>query len=738
MNSLSLKSETESKNTLISNVQDIIKCYICLGKIKNPCMCPKCQKLTCEECIEKWLIEKKNQCPHCRMTLNYNQIIHVSFMTDVANYIEKINKSKKNEEQELCSKHQIQFLYFCSECNEALCSDCYMFEDKHKKHKIKKLTDIYKDHLYLIKKEKDELDIEENSLRKSLKEINDKIIDIGNSKYKKIKDMDELFRNIRNQIQIQSQEVISNLLLNKQEIENKLKEIEENMKNFSYQLKNASKIEIINQSSNLIQTLKEIKTKINTIKNPNNYSSLNNFSLIIQNPLVPKYESGIFEVKNFLSIKTDKVMYSQEMRINGLIWKMKLYPKGNATSKGEYISIFLELQSGVNESSKYYYILEMINFKKKKNYYQEYSSNFTNGECWGYSKFYRIDKIKEDGFLNENGNLVIKVYIRPESFEQLSRDLKGYIEILENKINSSGTNDEEDFKRNTRNISLNDLPFAKDFLIDLNDDKKNNEKSLDDCGLVKNNFFNKENKKNNKEDNNKIILTTKINNNYSDYVSNTTSNNNNNLNGNNNSNNINVFNSERKEKKFEYKKNKIQTNINNINNNNIFNHINHSNSNLNNNNVILPTNNLNNMKLLNMAKIEMSLDSEEEPKKNEDPFLIPKENNSVLSDDSFGVIVDSLKFGDENKSKRKFTDDKFNELNNNINYEYNNLVKNLKKKDYDGNNNYDKKYLGYMAYLNYGNGNNGQNSINTDNNSNYGKIQNPGYDYDEFKKKYYK
>ena len=59
MNSLSLKSETESKNTLISNVQDIIKCYICLGKIKNPCMCPKCQKLTCEECIEKWLIEKK-------------------------------------------------------------------------------------------------------------------------------------------------------------------------------------------------------------------------------------------------------------------------------------------------------------------------------------------------------------------------------------------------------------------------------------------------------------------------------------------------------------------------------------------------------------------------------------------------------------------------------------------------------------------------------------------------------
>jgi hypothetical protein len=101
-------------------------------------MCPKCQKLTCEECIEKWLLEKKNQCPHCRVTLNFNQLIHLSFMTDVANYIDKISASKKTEETEICSKHQIQNLYYCADCEMPLCSDCYMLEDKHKKHKIKK------------------------------------------------------------------------------------------------------------------------------------------------------------------------------------------------------------------------------------------------------------------------------------------------------------------------------------------------------------------------------------------------------------------------------------------------------------------------------------------------------------------------------------------------------------------------------------------------------------------------
>ena len=158
-------------------------------------------------------------------------------------------------------------------------------------------------------------------------------------------------------------------------------------------------------------------------------------------------------------------MYSPEMRIGGLFWKMKLYPKGNQTSKGEYISVFLELQSGLKEPSKYYYILEMVNFKNRRNYFMEYSSNFINGECWGYSKFYKIDKLKEDGFLNENGNLILKVHIRPESFEQLSRDLKGYIEVLEKKINDSviGEEDEEtdeegdedDDEIEERNITIN-------------------------------------------------------------------------------------------------------------------------------------------------------------------------------------------------------------------------------------------------------------------------------------------
>ena len=809
MSSIYLQSEVDTKANLSNNIQAIIKCYICLGKIKNPCMCPKCQKLTCEECIEKWLLEKKNQCPHCRVNLNFNQLIHLSFMTDVANYIDRISTNKKVEQSEICSKHEIQNLYYCDECKTPLCSDCYMLEDTHKKHKIKKINDVYKRHLELIKTEKEGLDIEENTLRKYLKDISEKIIEIGNTKYKKIKEIEDFFKNIRNQIQTQSQEVITNLLDKKQNIEEKLNEIQNYMKNFSYQIKNSSKNEIINQSNNLIKTLKEIKLKILT-ENSDIDKFPNNFTLDIKNPLVPKYESGIFEIHKFEDIKSDKVMYSQEMRIGGLIWKLKLYPKGNPTSKGEYISVFLELQSGVNEPSKYYYILELINFKKKRNYFMEYSSNFTNGECWGYSKFYKIDKLKEDGFINDNGDMIIKVHIRPESFEQLSRDLKGYIKFLENKMNESiiGEEDEEedeeggeeedelDDKNITRNNSLKDLVFAKDFLIELNknnNNKQENKKSeknenkenilmdrpnfsfdnfifnknnnINYIGINKNKISHKqeklkdkkkiiENKKaieniNIKENNNNEKNKQKIYSNNKKYNNSeivlSTKENNNNPTGIRNNNINNIYKSEKKN---------ISENIEliNSNNKNYSNNLNNINikkedkkfENKSNYEIISP---INNIKLSNLVKIDVSSDSNEEQKKiNEDPFLIPKDKDHqfLMSDDSFDFLVDSMKFPDEKKEKNNIIpEEKINDLNNNINLQYQNLIRNLdknrnkerdrnKEKDYGrlrNNNNYERNYMPFRNYYNYY-GNGQMNDVNSPS----GKFPN---DFD-YKKKYYK
>ena len=802
MSSNLFQSDSDSRSTSLNNIEAIIKCYICLGKIRNPCMCPLCQKLTCEECIEKWLLEKKSQCPHCRVNLNFNQLIHLSFMTDVANYIDKMNSSKKVEESEICEKHQIQNLYYCIECETPLCSDCYMLEENHKKHKIKKIDEVFKNHIDMIKQEKEGLDFEENTLRKYLKDIGEKIIEIGNAKYKKIKEAEEFFKNIRNQIQIQSQDVITNLLEKKQNIESKLSEIQNYSKNFSFRIKNSSKNEIISESNNLIKELKEIKLKILT-QNFDNIDKItnNNLTLTIKNPLVPKYETGIYQIKNYDKIKSEKVMYSPEMYIGGLIWKLKIYPRGNITSKGECISVFLELQSGVSEPSKYFYVLEMVNFKKRRNFFMEYSSNFSNGECWGYSNFYKIKKLKDDGFLNQDGDLVIKVHIRPESYEQLSRDLKGYIKLLDHRCKKNKQNEsimgeedeEEDEEKDDENNSSNDKnnltfnsnlelkKFTNEFFdglnLDINDNKiktkykgnkynkfsnllnMNKNHSFDEFDLNKNSIKpdrkkeqkNINNNKNLNNNNNalnqdirkkeKIINIKKSNNNSQVALS---------LNDtdNNNINKQNIFKSDRKNNNFN--NNGLNINNNNINNINSINLLNtEPEAKFKNINQMMPPNVTNKIKLSNMAKIDISFDSEEEQKKaNDDPYLIPKKKHEqfIMEDDSFDFLVDSMKFSDEPKDKKDINNnningDLFDEIKNN-NFKYMEKKKG-KEKDYgrgrnNNINNYERNYIPFRNYYNYYGNLNGQNNTNNNTfNDNSSSVKFPN-DFDVYKKKYYK
>ena len=689
-----------------SSIENIIKCTICQKKIKDPTMCPYCQKLYCEKCIQKYLFDNKSQCPLCKNSLRSSQLIQVSFMAEVANFIDKINNNKKNEELENCPKHNIQYLYYCKNCNVPLCSDCYMFEDNHKEHEIKRINDVYKEHFDIIKKEKEELDDNSEKLNRKLKDINEKIIEIGNYKYKRSKELEDTFNNLNSQLNNHSQDLINKLIKWKQNLENKIDKIEIERQNISKEIKNSTKSILITKTNNILNSIKKIKEKLNKEKDIKQNFNLN-FSNEIPNSIIPKYETAKFEINNFLDIlnnnNNNEIIYSPELRINGLIWRIKLYPKGNATAKNEYISIFLELLEGINEMSKYYYILELINFKNKNNFYQEYSSNFSNGECWGYSKFFKLSKLKEDGYIDDKGKICIKIHIRPENYFQLSRDLKNYIINLENKLNINNNNINDDNNSSseleneeTLNCSydkkFSDLDMVKSFLIDDNDKGISNIK-------INKNFHEKAKKKysdniiiNHQNKNQKFIISNENNFNLFNNTNNTI-----------NNNNINI------EILSSINENNKKSNINSINNiiNNNYNNYND------NNKISLTEHNLNFKKKYNITKnsnppsqrmnnineneinekkrfqINMSLNSKEEEdevKKFEnlqDPkLIIPKENDnqSILSEDSIMNLMDSIKAIDEKKEVK----------NNNLNY--NNYIENNRK---EVRNNYFGRYFNY-------------------------------------------
>lgn len=114
----------------------------------------------------------------------------------------------------------------------------------------------------------------------------------------------------------------------------------------------------------------------------------------------------------------NEIVYSDPPLVtkSGLSWRLKVYPNGNGIAKGNYISVFLEMLKGLPESTtqKYEYRVEMINHRNPSaQVVREFASDFEVGECWGYNRFYRIDLLDREGYLNqEDDSITLKFFVR--------------------------------------------------------------------------------------------------------------------------------------------------------------------------------------------------------------------------------------------------------------------------------------------------------------------------------------
>ena len=534
-----------------------------------------------------------------------------------------------------------------------------------------------------------------------------------------MKELDDTFKTLSIQLKTQSQDLIDKLLNWKSDLEDKIKNIDIDTDKISNEIKNSTKSELIDKSKSIIEKMKKLKDKLNYDKEINKNFNLN-LSSEIPNSIIPTYETAIFKVDNFENIKSPEVIYSPELIINGLKWRLKLYPQGNASAKYEYLSIFLELIGKVPEISKYFYILELINFKGKKNFYQEYSSNFSNGECWGYSKFFKLNHLKNDGFIDNQGRIIIKIHIRPESFSQLSRDLKNYIGNLENQINILNNNndngnlsneyDDLSFKL-SYDKSFKDLNIVKSFLI-TDYEINNSEKKSDSLEKKKSKDKIKKNKFR------KLSLSTD-NKNKNEFFNAPIDN------------KLFSVRDKNKQYKFFISKGEYDTDNNNY---QIFNE---------NNNIMKKKiqgdkiNNQNNCekeisnKRISKFQIEMSLDSAEEEDikqideiHDENSIIKQKDNQSMISEDSIGYLMDSLKEIDNKKEKNTSSKviDSYKKFMNNV------------KDSIVNNNNKINNNINFGSFYNLG--------LNSLSNSNINNVKNEqnkyiyGGNYESYKQKY--
>ena len=75
---------------------------------------------------------------------------------------------------------------------------------------------------------------------------------------------------------------------------------------------------------------------------------------------------------------------------------------------------------------RYEYRVEMVHQASRdpsKNIVREFASDFEVGECWGYNRFFRLDLLASEGYLNtEADTLILRFQVRPPTFFQKCRD----------------------------------------------------------------------------------------------------------------------------------------------------------------------------------------------------------------------------------------------------------------------------------------------------------------------------
>lgn len=121
--------------------------------------------------------------------------------------------------------------------------------------------------------------------------------------------------------------------------------------------------------------------------------------------------------------------------------------------------------NGYKDTSKYDYQVEMQNHSNPDlSVRREFSSEFEVGECWGYNRFYKIDLLESEGFLDARDIIVLKFYVRPVTYYQKFKNQESYIQILEEKtslimIDLKKMNNE--CKNELNLVHLNQFDYAK-------------------------------------------------------------------------------------------------------------------------------------------------------------------------------------------------------------------------------------------------------------------------------------
>jgi len=422
--------QSRLEDPAVESLSDVFRCFICMERLRNAHLCPHCSKLCCYPCIRRWLTEQRPQCPHCRASLHIHELVNCRWVAEVTQQLDTLREGTgsggvgagRTEEsdhgRDRCRAHPAEKLsVYCWTCRQCICHQCALWGGTHSGHTFKPLDEVYETHVTHIKEEVSLLRRRLMELISGVQEVERNVENVRAAK-------DERVREIRNAVELmiarldsQLKSRLLSLMAQKNALTLETESVENLLAEVDRYLNTKGRAELIAKSPELLQAAMEMNRRstsgLATV--PANVAQADFLSEI-----VPQFESATFTLNNFGSLqhKADPV-YSSPLNVNGMSWRLKVYPDGNGVVRGNYLSVFLELSAGLPETSKYEYRVEMLHQQgagqagaaragADRNVVREFASDFEVGECWGYNRFFRLDLLASEGYLSENDALVLR------------------------------------------------------------------------------------------------------------------------------------------------------------------------------------------------------------------------------------------------------------------------------------------------------------------------------------------
>ncbi|KAM3868967.1 E3 ubiquitin-protein ligase TRIM37 [Diretmus argenteus] len=423
----------------VESIAEVFRCFICMEKLRDARLCPHCSKLCCFSCIRRWLTEQRAQCPHCRAPLQLRELVNCRWAEEVTQQLDTLQlcslSKHEDNDKDKCENHHEKLSVFCWTCKKCICHQCALWGGMHGGHTFKPLVEIYEQHVTKVNEEVAKLRRRLMELISLVQEVERNVEAVRGAK-------DERVREIRNAVEMmiarldnQLKNKLITLMGQKTSLTQETELLESLLQEVEHQLHSCSKSELISKSPEILLMFQQVHRKpmqsFVTTPVPPDFTS----------ELVPAYDSSTFVLANFSTLRqrADPV-YSPPLQISGLCWRLKVYPDGNGVVRGNYLSVFLELSAGLPETSKYEYRVEMVHQASSdptKNIIREFASDFEVGECWGYNRFFRLDLLASEGYLNmQTDTLVLRYQVRSPTFFQKCRDQYWYISQLESAQSS--------------------------------------------------------------------------------------------------------------------------------------------------------------------------------------------------------------------------------------------------------------------------------------------------------------